>query len=195
MTKHTYRLLAGDPSTKFGQIEKFPGVPEGAWNLHEGMPLAAGFAPDITWSIAADSGNIIGDFVKNLNDMLVLSRRARDLFESEGIGGRDIEYLPFILKNKKGRVVDATQYCLANPLRKVVCLDKARAKFKATSKGTVAVIKVLELDLEKIPETLKVFRLGDYPRMILLRSDFIERVKAAGLTGFYTQGTGQNLNE
>ena len=195
MTQYTYRLLAGDPSTRYGEIEEFPDVPDGDWNLYEGLPLGPGFDPSITWCIAPGSGNIIGDFVKNLGDMPILSRRARDLFEAEGIGGKDVEYLPFVLKNKKARVVSGTEYCLANPLHNVVCLDKARAKFKAISDGSVAVINVLELDPTKIPADLKIFRLGDYPRMILLRSDFIERIKAAGLTGFYSRGTGEDLDD
>ena len=191
----SYHLLTGDPSTKFGQIEEFPDVPDGDWTLDEGMPLAPGFGPDITWSIAPDSGNLIGDFVKNLSDLPILSRKARDLLEAEGVSGDDIEYLPFALKNKKGRIVAGTEYCLANPLRKIACLDKERATFKATSKGSVAVISVLELEAAKIPNDAKVFRLGEFPKMILFRSDLIARIKDAGLTGFYARNTGEDLED
>jgi len=193
MTPFEYRLLAGDPSTKYGEIKKFPDVPGGDWNLHEGLPLAPNFQPSVTWSIAPNSGNLIGDFVKNLGDMLILSRRARDLFEAEGIYPPVIEYLPFILKNKKGRVVDSAEYCLANPLRKVMCLDRSRSNFVATPDGDVAAVNALEVDVAQIPNDLKVFRLGEYPRITILRSDLIERCKTAELKGLYTLNMGDDL--
>ena len=71
-------------------------------------------------------------------DLPILSKKAHDFFESDGIGEDDVEYLSFILKNKKGNVARG-DFCLT------------RATFKETANGRVATVQILELYLTRYP--------------------------------------------
>ena len=99
-----------------------------------------------------------------------------------------------MLKNQRGRVVEGERYCVANPLRKIECLDRRRSKYRARSDGvTVVVMEVFRLLADKIPPDAKLFRLAELPEMILVRSDLVQRIQDAGLEGFTFRSAGENL--
>jgi hypothetical protein len=193
MTKLNYYVSALKRDPKWGLIEFLPGVNR-AYRLKEGVRMGDDFPASVELAISPSSGNLIPDFIPNVNKQLMISEPVRKLFESEGLTDELVEYLPFILKNKKGRVVDAPRYCVANPLRKINCLDRKRSKYAARDDGvTIVVMEVLHLLEESIPADAKLFRLGELPSMILLRSDLADRIREANFIGLMLRSPGENL--
>lgn len=187
-----FRCLRGP---KYGCIDFFPGICR-KWKMSEAQRMGDDFPPTVELTIHEDSGYIVGDFVNNIGQSLIVSARARALLEAEGLVGDEVEYLPFGLKNKNGCRIRSTSFAFANILRTVPCLDRQRSNFRATDDGTsIVVMKVMHLHPDRIPEHLKVIRAAEYPELFLFREDLIARIEQAGLTGFRSLPLGANLRD
>lgn len=187
-----FRCLRGP---KYGCIDFFPGIRRD-WKLSEAQRMGDDFPPTVELAIHEDSGYIVGDFVNNIGQSLIVSARARALLEAEGLVGDEVEYLPFGLKNKNGCRIRSTSFAFANVLRTTPCLDLQRSKYNASKDGKrVLSIDVMHLHLDRIPEHLKVIRAAEYPELFLFREDLIARIEQAGLTGFRSLPLGANLRD
>jgi hypothetical protein len=151
--------------------------------LKKGIPAADILPPDTVLDIHEDGGDMLTDFVPNISRCVIISSRVKDFFEQEGLDAEKVEYLPFIVKDKKGRVVK-DQYYVANLLVKIDCLDLEKSQCAIDDNDgevlDVATIVVLE---DKIPDEAIFFRVEEYPSHIIIRSDFVEKIKQQGFTG------------
>lgn len=134
------------------------------------------------------------DFVPNLSMALVLSEAATGLLHAEGVEGDDvIEYLPITLLDKRGRPTRAP-YFLVNPLLKVACMDEKASEFlKSPVNETVLSVERLRLEEARIPPGAKLFRLGECTEVIVIRSDLVQRIQEAGLTGLVVKAQGEDI--
>jgi hypothetical protein len=115
-------------------------------------------------------------------EFVVISAKTKDFVENEAMG--KIEFLPIKIVNHKGRV-GPEPYFVINPLEIVDCMDKdaSVAEFNSTDEGFISGCEQLVLKEDAIPQELKVFRLGLWSGMILIRREVAEKMTTAGLTG------------
>ena len=191
MAQFQFFLYGINDDERVGYIEAFPGV-ENDFRLTEGLEMGEDFPGTVELSIDPSSGNIITDFIDNIKGILIVSERAKQAITDLGQPEAHIEFLPFILRNKHGRVVADRSYWVANLLRKVPCLAKDRSDFVATEDGSeIVVIETLFLDEEKIPDDASLFRVAEFPEQIVIRSDLVKAVEDAGLTGLCVMEQGE----
>ena len=148
-----------------------------------------------TFSLSEDGGDMLCDFVANTSGVLIVSARARAVLEAEEVKGEEqVEYLPFTLKDKRGRPTKG-EYFIANILRTVACMDRDKSDFTQSPVTKTKLLGVDNLTVvpTKIPKDLKLFRLGEYPRVIVIRSDLVKRIKAEKLTGLTVREQGEDF--
>jgi hypothetical protein len=157
--------------------------------LKKGIPAADILPPDTVLDIHEDGGDMLTDFVPNISRCVIISSRVKDFFEQEGLDVEKVEYLPFIVKDKKGRVVKEPYY-VANLLAKIDCMDieKSKCSFFEDENGIEDLTDVIDVETievleEKIPDEAIFFRIGEFPSHMIIRSDFVEKIKAQGFTG------------
>lgn len=191
--QYEYFTLGLSKDPRVAVIDQFRGV-SSPWELNEGVRMGDKFPPDVEATLDPERGSLLTDFLHNTDKVVPISEKARALFEAEGLGEELVEYLLFVLKNQKGRVVRKPQYCLANPLLKIDCLDRERSEFGTLKDGVrVTTIDYLYLLKDKIPEDAKFFRLGEQPNYIIYRSDLVERIREQGLSGLNLTAMGEEI--
>lgn len=164
------------------------------WQLTEGVPLRGLVRESATLRLAPGRGDMLCDFVPNLSMALILSEAAVELLRAEGVVGDGvIEYLPITLLDKRGRPAPA-RYYLVNPLLKVACMDTQTSEFlKSPAGDKVLNVERLVLKQEQIPPEAKLFRLGECTEVVVIRSDLVQRIQGAGLTGLVVKAQGEDI--
>jgi hypothetical protein len=164
------------------------------WELTEGVPIKHSVPESTTFKLSPKRGDMLCDFVPNLSRVLILSEPAIRLLQAEGLTGDElIEYLPIILLDKRGRPT-RTRYYLVNPLLKVDCMDvEASEVLRATATGEILHVERLKIHEDKVPPDAKLFRLGECTEVILIRSDLLQRIQEAGLTGLVVKAQGEDI--
>lgn len=185
MANWDYHILteAWDPRSCY--IDRISGTIIRNWRLIKGVLIGADFPPDATFRMSKQGGNIITDFLDNALSLMMISSKVRNLMNEEG--GSDVEYLPFVLLNKKGKVV-STEYCVANLLGGVDCFDPVRSDYEEEplSPSQVGNLYSLNLVFDKIPEDKKLFRLKQKLTTVIIRSDFLEVLRKNNVAGIAT---------
>jgi len=184
-TRFSYVVVPFFPGPEIAATEPVNDVlPIRALHL-EGVPLASQFPPTTEIRLSSKSGNRFTDFIYTIARVILASPRAWDLLRAEGVKEEHAEYLPFILKDRKGRV-RPEKYGFVNPLLKVPCFDFEKSDYGRLPKetpGRLAGITRLHILPEKVPEDAKLFRLAEDTRTTLMRRDLLEKLQAAGMEG------------
>ncbi|MFP2926890.1 imm11 family protein [Pyxidicoccus sp. 3LG] len=164
------------------------------WQMTEGVPLRNSLREAATLRLASGRGDMLCDFVPNLSMALILSEPAVELLRAEGVAADEvIEYLPITLLDKRGRPT-RVRYYLVNPLLKVACMDAKASEFLKSSGGEkVLSVERLVLEQERIPSDAKLFRLDECTEVIVIRSDLVQRIQEAGLTGLVVKAQGEDI--
>ena len=164
------------------------------YELSDGVPMKANFPPTAEIEIDKDSGDMLTDIIPNIGMDLIVSEKVKKILESDGLVESDtLEYLPFVLKDKRGRVVKE-QYYFVNSLLKIDCLDREKSDFSTyDDDDEVCDVNGVFLLSDKVPENFRLFRLGEFPSVIVLRSDLVDRLNSEGVTGLSVVGMGVNL--
>ncbi|KFA90997.1 hypothetical protein Q664_25105 [Archangium violaceum Cb vi76] len=171
-------------------IEDIGGNVSDKSKMTKGVSLKKVISKANTFSLSEDGGDMLGDLVDNTSGVLIVSNRAREVLEAEGVTGDVIEYLPFTLKDKRGRPTKGEFY-VANPLQKIPCMNREKSKFVDSDEdGRILSVRKLTVEPKKIPNEAKLFRLGEYTRVHVVRLDLAQRLRAEKLTGltFCEQG-------
>jgi hypothetical protein len=157
---------------------------EDIWELDEGISRAAGFPSDVACKMNPDYPKDV-QLADNLSGACVpvISDKLKALLEKEVKVNR-IEYLPVKVLNHKGRVA-SKDYYIFNPLDVCDCIDvqKSGVEWNAINPNLISGCDQLVLKKKAIPPDYQVFRLKYWGYNILVRSDLIDKLNAAGLTG------------
>ena len=194
MTNDTsYQVFTVNPDPRVSYIENISGSVSNYLLLTKAVSLKTSVSEATIFTLSEDGGDMLCDLVDNTSGLLIVSTRARDVLESEGVTGEGVEYLPFALKDKRGRLTKGRFY-IANLLRKVECMDRERSEFSSSSvDGRVLSVQNLVVQKEKVPPEAKLFRLGEWPRVIVIRSDLVQRIQDAKLTGLSVCAQGEDF--
>jgi hypothetical protein len=172
--------------SRFCQVENLDEKYKEYFRLLEAVPMGKTFPASLEVDMAADGGDLVTDFVNNIHTNVMVSEKARAVLEAEGVRDPDVEYLPFFLKNKKGRRLKE-QFFIANVLRTVPCFDWKRSEYKTLrnrpkeiSRTSLRKLHILE---DRVPSDLRFFRMAEFTDPTLIRSDLLERLRAEGCTG------------
>lgn len=193
MTDFKYYIFKINSDKRVCSIENIPRKIPKSYMLSEGVKIGDLYPSEVTLDIFPKSGDILTDFVDNIDRCVIISSKVKTVFEEQGFDEEKIEYLPFVLHDKKGRPVKE-QYHIANLLIKVHCFDYDKAKYtRSTRTGDLLNVEIIELVEDKIPEDATLFRIGEYPSRVVIRSDFLELLRKKGFTGISVVGTGNYL--
>lgn len=177
-----YYVLVRDPDPSFCAIYD---TPDDMPNLHfpvDGLPLGSS-TYQYVFDMAADvPGIVVPDVINNTFGYTLISARMRQFLEDRA--GAGIEYVPFRLRNHKGRFVDAELY-IANVLGSVDCVDRSRTAGRddPVNPGRYSKITRLVFDPSRLDPELNLFRLAVRPKYLVLREDLKAAMEAEGLTG------------
>jgi hypothetical protein len=133
-------------------------------------------------------GMKLDDFVANLFRWILCSERARAVFAAEC---DNVEIYPLEILNHKKKPV-GVPYFFVQPVGVVDCVDLERSEFKRDHawQDKFLFVNKLVLREQAIPKQLKLFRMKEMPEAIIIRSDLVEKLQAAGATGFELLDTG-----
>lgn len=197
MSRFSYFLFSVRRDPRFCQIEEVDEKVEKGWKLARAERMGDLFPPTIELQLALDGGDWVTDFINNVNQVVILSDKARRVFEAEGVTEAQVEYLPFVLKDRRGHVVDDEQFYVANALLKVDCFDWQRSIYETFSHAPRKIIypslRRMYVREEAIPEEAKFFRLGEQTDRYIIRADLVDRLKAEGCTGLSLRAMGEDL--
>ena len=170
-----------------GFIDSYPRGSPADWKFDEGISLAKDFPAggEVSFSDNYPDDRNLYDFQPNLMSDLLVSGRARKLIESLGI--TQAEWLPVVVKDHQGSVVDP-DYAFLNLLGAEDAIDMERSVYRmdALEKDQIGRIKKLALKYESISVQAKMFRCTKERRLILIREDVHAAFSQAGLTGLRT---------
>lgn len=177
-------------------IEELDSKVQKYWKLADGVAMGPLFPPTVEIRLAKAGGDLVGDFVDNIHTVVIVSEKARKVLEAEGVRGEAVvEYLPFVLRDKKRKKVPG-QFAVVNALRLVPCLDREKSVFE-TFPGSDEIVstsvKRILLHAGRIPADANLFRIAELPSQIAIRSDLVEKLKAAGCTGLSVLPCGERL--
>lgn len=194
-TRFSYVVVPFFPGPEIAATEPVDDVlPLPALSMR-GVPLASQFPPTTEITLSTKSGSRFTDFIYTTARLILPSQRAWDLMRAEGVKEEHAEYLPFILKDRKGRV-RPEKYGFVNPLVKVPCFDSEKSEYTPSARnipGRLAGILRLHIHPEKVPEDVKLFRLAENTSTMLMRTDLLEKLQAAGMEGLRGIALGELL--
>lgn len=164
-------------------IEQFPEeLQDEAWRLDEGEPAAGWFPRSPVFQLASGSGVRLADAIPNVLGIGIVSPRLRGILEETEA---EIEFLPVRLRDHKGRIIKTADYCIANVLSAVSCVDMQRSRFttQALFPEQVDHFHHLILDERRIDEDERLFRLVEKMDLVLVREDLLKEILDTGCTG------------
>lgn len=189
-----FLIVTGSDDPRLAYIENIGSNVYDKSKMTAGVSLKKDFSKATTFNLSEDGGDMLADFVDNTSGVLIASSTARAVLESEGVKDAEAEYLPFTLKDKRGRPT-RSEFFVVNLLRKVACMDQDKSDFTQSPVNKTKILGVSSLTVvsSKIPKDVKLFRLGEHPRVIVIRSNLVKRIKAEKLTGLSFREQGESF--
>lgn len=119
----------------------------------------------------------------NLYSMIhhVVSERLRKVLEPALAASR-VEFLPVKIKNHEGRFAPGSFFVM-NPLDVIDCIDVAASGGEYNDLDRTQLVRVQQLVLSEPPGEPAMFRPVGWTRLILVRSDVVDRLMEADLEG------------
>jgi hypothetical protein len=162
---------------------------EDSYELKRGISRANGFPADASFRMdAAHPKNVkLADNVYNLDRMLVVSKKLKELIESKA--PPSTEFLPVTIYNHKGRVASA-DYFIVNPFLLQDCIDKKKSQIEWNDIDPELICSCFGLVLlpDTIDPKLLLFRPKHMPTIVLVRRDLADEIEAGGFTGIKLVG-------
>lgn len=192
---YDYFTVSRNRDERVIEVHDLPDKVEHYYRLTDAVPVGNLFPPSTVLSIHPRSGDMLTDFIDNSDAVLEVSENARQVLMAHGVGEGVAEYLPFILHDKQGRVVKE-RYFVVNLLRSVSCLDLEKSQYDTYPHKPEKIygIESIYLREDQIPPDATLFRLAEYTRFIIIRSDLVEAIQKAGLTGLAVLPLGADVS-
>jgi hypothetical protein len=170
-----------------GQYAHFSEEPEGfeLTDWISGKPLLK--SPNLI-RIKSDEGKSakLTDLVLTSFNLQIFSPKLIRLLSELGV--KNIEYYPVELVNHETDEI-ITSYKIANILGKIECLDAENSKCERFDDGELMSVEQFKIDLKKLEgkkgshQPPKLFRLGEFPFIILAHKEVKELIEKEGITG------------
>lgn len=152
--------------------------------LFRGAPLSGTFPPDAAFKMRSEfpENTVLTDSLSNLDSLIIGSLRLKEFFQARDIS--NVEYHPVTIRDHKNKVIKS-QYFIINPTSNVDCLDiSASGAVMSRIKTTkVQFIKKLVLREDVVDPSRQIFRITNFDRITLVRTDLAEAIDQAGFTG------------
>lgn len=159
-----------------------------------GIEMGELYTEPLTLQMASEASGIqVPDLVHNAFNYLMVSGRMRAVLEEHATG--EIEFLPFILLDHKGKVA-ADDYSIANVLSQCDALDRERSDGHLKSGRRKEFQRLLEmaLDHDQIGADLNIFRVSAMRKLVIVREDLRAALEQAELTGLNFYGEGEPVH-
>jgi hypothetical protein len=179
-----YFVFRAAKSDYFCGIERDdPGLDKVLWKIMEGHRVGAGYPAQVTFKMGRGyRGITVGDVIQNRLRYPLGSAKLRGILEREA--GAEIEYLPFTLENHKGRT--ASEDCVVvNVIGSQDCADTARSvgQESLSEPGTYLRLRKLHLDPAKVDPDARIFRVRQFPSLLVIREDLRAVLEGERVTG------------
>lgn len=181
---HHYSIFLPSDDPTFCVIEHLPeSLQEKGWRIPEGLRMDHRYPSVVRLQMGSGfPGIVIPDMIENLESYCFVSQKLKDLLESEV--QTEIEFLPFMLYNHKGRVARDGCY-IVNVIGTEDCVDLSRteAREDPSVRGTFMSLRKLHLDDSRINPRAKLFRIQQMPKVMIIRDDLRKVLKEHNITG------------
>lgn len=112
---------------------------------------------------------------------LLINERVKNVFDTLNI--ENVQYCSAkLIEQDSGEVND--DYFLANIVGKYACVDKDKSELEYFSDGEIEFIDSLALDLDPAVDYGHIFRLAEFPTLIVISTKLKENLEEAAVTGF-----------
>jgi hypothetical protein len=177
--KIAHQILTADGAEEYASLEEEVRDFDEPWLIRRGEPAAATFPKGA--KVKLTGGGRLADLIDNVHQWLLVSEKVAEILREEPI---KIEILPLTLLDRRGRPVPG-KYSVANVLGTVDCLDLKKSEYTddPMDEGLIMAFDRVVLDPKKIPRKPSLFRLKQMPEILIVRSDLVARLEAAGVTG------------
>ncbi|MGE3171970.1 MAG: DUF1629 domain-containing protein [Planctomycetota bacterium] len=156
------------------------GLEDEDWKTGFGRTTAAEWPPDAVVKLRSDSGRRLTDVLGNAKNTLMVSPKARAVFE-RALHGVQVEYLPFALLDHRGRQL-APDYVIVNPIGAIDCLDLGASDVvrDARDAAKVRMVNRAVLARAKVGRTPALFRIAEDPTSYVIHAGLRDALLAAG---------------
>jgi hypothetical protein len=182
MVKHDFYVLTVPGRPQFGYIDRDPKGATKTYLVGEGCSFKGHLPGEAT--IALDSkhkGMKLDDFISNSLSWLIVSEKVRALLAAEP---NPCEVYPLKVLDPKGRPIK-TPYFLVHPVGTVDCVDLTKSEYDRSSMAPDMILgfQRVVLHKKKIPPDRTLFRLKENPRTYIVRSDLLDKLTRAEVSG------------
>jgi len=166
------------------QLESLQKV-EKPYQLERGVSRAGSFPNEAYFPMDPDFKKRLelADFLNNNNTLLVVSERVKVFFERWPQWAKNNEFLPVKLKNFKRRM-ETAPYFIIHQINNQDCIDLAKsvAETNAIDDSQLTCVTQLAVDEARIEPGVALFRMKQYPVVVVFRRDLANAVTAAGFS-------------
>jgi hypothetical protein len=183
MAHPSHYILAARTEPDACVLDRFPSIRSYIWQATEGEVASTSFPDGVELRMSARAGGkAVRDVVRNTLGMVILSARARAVLDT--VARAPMEYLPLVIIDHKGRR-SAQPTFIANVLGRVDCVDLSASAFEESSMraGEFFSLSKLVLDPKRIDPQRNLFRIAQWPRLILVSDEVASALTAADLSG------------
>lgn len=185
MPKLSHHILEVSSRPQYAKIDQDPSGLKKSWLMGEGKPMGSFFPKDARLDLSAyHKGQKLDDFIYNPMQWLIVSEKAWRVLEQERL---KLERFPVTLySSSRKRTALSRDYCVVHLLGTADCVDLKKSEYEWSSMEPTEVhtFTRLALDPKRIPKDETLFRIKEQPRSKIIRSDLVERLEDAGVTGF-----------
>lgn len=111
---------------------------------------------------------------------LLINDKVKTVFDKLSI--RNIQYFKARLLEQNSQTIDES-YSIANIVGKFSCVDMDQSKLEFFSDGNIEFIDKLVLDLEVSVDYGHIFRLGEFPAILVISDALKKALETSGVTG------------
>ncbi|MCG8573048.1 MAG: hypothetical protein MJB14_23190 [Spirochaetes bacterium] len=181
---HDYYILLDSLDKQYCKIsdEEPEFLNKESWKIMRGISVKDIYPENIELSMfKKHPGKVIPDLMYGISYYLI-SQKLKNILEKEV--DQKIEYLPFTLINCKGKQEPSLYYIL-NVLDIEDCVDLENSKYREShiAPGTFSSLRILNLEKEKINPELKIFRIKQKTRLLIIRDDLKNFLESNNITG------------
>lgn len=157
---------------------------ENEFELRYGIPRANGWPSDALMRMNPEYKTSIrlSDALDNDSFLIVASKALKEFSENEDVP--NVEYLPVVIYNHKGRVASG-EYFIVHQVgtQDGIDLDQSTLTWNKIKTDQISGISKLVLDESKVDSDATLFRAEHLPHYVFIRRDLADKITAAGFSG------------